>query len=286
MSRPPRIHIPGAYHHVTLRGNHRQAIFQTAQDREDLNDIVDESTHRYGVEIHAYCWMTNHIHLLTRVDEAPLGRVIHAIASRYAKRYQRVIPTTGHLFERRYHASLVATDGYLLQVIRYIHLNPVVAGLAACADEYPWSSHHGYLGVDSPRWLTTRLVMSMFDEDPRAARVRYVEFIRSSEAEVCAGITPERADAEVASTSDFSVEPRRGAGNAELEALITAMCSDARMPVSALDLRSKNQDLLNLRAEIAIEALRRGIANLSEVAARMHRHPSNLTRLLQARNRR
>ena len=125
--RKPRLHIPAAFYHVTLRGNHRQDIFFTADDRILLNAIVAEVIAGYGARLHAYCWMTNHTHMLIQVGDVPLGRIMLRIASRYARQIQARFRTTGHLFERRYHAVLVDVDSYLLELLRYIHLNPIRA---------------------------------------------------------------------------------------------------------------------------------------------------------------
>src|SRR4051812_8639065 len=114
MVRPLRIHIPGGFHHVTLRGNHREPIFRVDADRLLLNAIVEASVARHGARIHAYCWMTNHIHMLVQVGDPPLSGLMRDIASGYARAFQLKRATTGHLFENRYHAILVDADAYLL----------------------------------------------------------------------------------------------------------------------------------------------------------------------------
>ena len=137
MSRPLRLHVPGGFYHVTLRGNHRQDIFRTPVDRELLDNLVGEALLELYARVHAYCWMPNHIHLVAQVSDIPLGKLVMRIASRYARKHQQDLKTTGHLFERRYHAVLVDADAYLLTLIRYIHLNPVRAGLAGAALTIP-----------------------------------------------------------------------------------------------------------------------------------------------------
>ena len=151
MPRYPRLHVPGAFAHVTLRGNHRQDIFFSAADRELFNQLVGEVIECCGARLHAYCLMTNHVHLLIQVGDVPLGRIMLRIASRYARTIQQRFYTTGHLFERRYHSILVDADECLLELLRYIHLNPVRAGMVDNIAAYPWSSHHAYVGtrVDS-----------------------------------------------------------------------------------------------------------------------------------------
>ena len=121
--RPSRIHVEGRFYHVILRGNHREDIFFRPQDRDRFASLVAEVIERFRMRVHAYCWMTNHIHLLMQVSDVPLGAAMMRIASRYARATQKHRPTTGHLFERRYKAILLDEDSYLLELIRYIHLN-------------------------------------------------------------------------------------------------------------------------------------------------------------------
>lgn len=180
MARPLRLHVPGGFYHVTLRGNHRQPLFDTTDDRSLLDAMVAEGAAQCRARVHAYCWMTNHIHLLMQVSDVPLGNAIRRIASRYARKFQYRLSTTGHLFERRYHAVLIDVDRYLLTVVRYIHLNPVRAGLAASPGEYPWSSHAVYTGIRQSSWVCTSFTLRMFSEDPQRAIRGYREWMEDA----------------------------------------------------------------------------------------------------------
>lgn len=182
MPRRPRIHVPNGFYHVTLRGNHAQPIFFGDADRRLLTEIVASVIDQRGAGVHAYCWMTNHVHLLMQVADDPLGSIVHGIASQYARRVQASLSTTGHLFERRYHAVLVDADSYLLELLRYIHLNPVRAQLCASASEHEWSSHRAYLGAPRDAWVTTAFALSMFHPQLPIARRAYARFIAEAEA--------------------------------------------------------------------------------------------------------
>src|SRR3954447_17104786 len=140
MPRALRLHVPGAMYHVTLRGNHRQNIFFSPADRQLMSDLFAEVIERFGARVYAYCYMTNHIHALIQVSETPLGRIMLRVAGRYARQTQAKLHTTGHLFEKRYYPVLIDADEYLLELLRYVHLNPVRARMVDAADEYPWSS--------------------------------------------------------------------------------------------------------------------------------------------------
>jgi REP element-mobilizing transposase RayT len=175
--RTPRIHVPGGFYHATLRGNHRQDIFNHDGERTLLNRIVARALEKHGARLHAYCWMSNHLHFLLQVGISPLSRLMQQIASEYARAFQSSLATTGHLFENRYYATMVDTDAYLLEALRYVHQNPVRAGLVLNAAQYPWSSHHTYLG--STPWITTDFALAQFSDDRARAMVCYRAFVDS-----------------------------------------------------------------------------------------------------------
>ena len=177
MPRPPRLHVPGGVYHVILRGNHRQAVFIEPSDRAMLDDLVAETLERFDARAHAYCWMTNHMHLALQVADAPLGPIVRRIAGVYARRIQRRLPTTGHLFERRYRSVLVDADAHLLRLVRYIHLNPLRAGLVVDPADYPWSGHRAYLGLASVPWLTTEFTLRLLGTNRNRARRAYSRLI-------------------------------------------------------------------------------------------------------------
>jgi REP element-mobilizing transposase RayT len=168
---------------VILRGNHREALFGNSQDRCALNDIVADVSSRFEIRIHAFCWMSNHLHALLQIADRPLGQVMQRIAARYSRYRHKSLRTTGHLFERRYRAKLVDVDAYFLALLRYIHLNPVKARIVRDPADYPWSSHRAYLGTEPIAWLTTTFGLSLFSTDLARARRAYRQFILQSSAD-------------------------------------------------------------------------------------------------------
>ncbi|HEU4653049.1 MAG TPA: transposase [Steroidobacteraceae bacterium] len=177
MPRKPRLHVPGAFYHLTLRGNHRQDIFFSPSDRDLFDQLTQEVLDRFRARLHAFCWMTNHVHLLVQVSDVPLGQLVLRIAGQYARRIQKHLRTTGHLFEKRYHAVLVDADEYLLELIRYIHLNPVRARMVASPSQYRWSSHLTYLDKCERSWVTTDFALSAFHQERSAAIAAYERFV-------------------------------------------------------------------------------------------------------------
>ena len=177
MARKPRIHFPGALYHVMLRGNGGQNIFLSDSDRNRLFLLLQEGVYRFGNRIHTFCLMDNHIHLAIQVADVPLSKIIQNISFRYTRWINDNLRKTGHLFQGRYKALLIDQDSYLLELIRYIHLNPVRAGLVKQPEDYQWSGHNCYLCNEILSWLTTDWVPGQFGEDTATARHAFAKFV-------------------------------------------------------------------------------------------------------------
>ena len=283
MARPPRQHLPGGFYHVTLRGNHRQQIFSCDADRDVLDNIIAEAASQTDAGIHAYCWMSNHLHMVIRVAEVPLGRLMQRVATRYARYFQRTLCTTGHLFERRYHAGLVTTDMQLLAAVRYAHLNPVRAGLAGDPARYRWSSHRWYLQPGGPAWLRTQFVLSLLDDDPVRARSSYARFVAEDACNTTAGsgAAPTALDAAAGPTPSRPSAPAvPKPDQLALDDLIRHICSQEAVAEAALRSNSRDRRLARSRTRIATEAVASGTASLSEVARRLNRHVTSLAKAI------
>lgn len=182
MGRKPRIHFRGACYHVILRGNNRQRIFQDEFDHMRFLFLVAEGVERFDHRLHAFCLMPNHVHLAIEVSSVPLSKIAHNFGFRYAQSFNRKYARRGHLFENRYLGGLVETDGGMMRLVRYIHLNPVRAGMTQSAPAFRWSSCAAYLGRENVAWLTTDRVLSLFSPAEEEARGLLSDFIaRSSE---------------------------------------------------------------------------------------------------------
>jgi REP element-mobilizing transposase RayT len=283
--RRPRLHVPGACYHVTLRGNHRQDIFFCDSDRRLLERYVGEARERVGVQIHAYCWMTNHIHLLVQVSDVPLGAFMQRIGTRYSRAVQARIPTTGHLFQNRYHALLVDVDRYFVALLRYVHLNPVRAGLVQDPADYSWSSHRAYLGLAAPGWLTTGFSLSLFDRDPGRAVERYRAFVTQGDAgarDPALGVTP-RGEPRVLGDDAFARRTTRqtaatAAGHRGLDAIVAELCDEFAVTLAELRSTSQRRDLSLVRGRITARAVAEGAATLSAIARHLNRSASALSR--------
>lgn len=283
MARPRRIHRPGGFYHVTLRGNHQQDIFHTADDRRRLESLLAHASRELGTRIHAYCWMTNHIHVVAEVGDAPLGALVRRVATPYAREWHRRLGTTGHLFARRHFARLVDTERDLLTVIRYTHYNPVRGGLVQRPGDYPWSSHRAYLGkVDHP-WLTTSCALAMLGATEADARRAYRRYM--NEAEGIALPSPFAADLNrqiragrrVNGGDPPGTDPPRG----PLDEIIAEVCRDRGITIDEAKSGSSARRFTVARVEIARRATEGGLASLSQVARALGRSPSALTQWMQ-----
>ena len=146
MARPPRVFGPGLLYHVIVRGNHRETVFFDHSDYETYLRRLAVYRARYAVTLHAYCLMPNHVHLVLGTAALPLDRFMQCLQQSYTQRFNRRYAQVGHVFQGRYKAFPCATDEYLVTLVRYVHQNPVRAGLAAHAEDYPYSGHRAYLG--------------------------------------------------------------------------------------------------------------------------------------------
>ncbi|QLH41859.1 MAG: transposase [Coxiellaceae bacterium] len=162
MPRPLRIEYEDAWYHVMNRGAGRAKIYETVEHRNIFLELLGDASRLFGIEVHAYCLMDNHYHLLIKTPRGNLARAMRHINGLYTQRYNRTKKTDGALFRGRYKAIVVDKDAYLLQVSRYIHLNPLEAKLVELAEKYTWSSYRYYIrGKNKPAWLKTEEILSM-----------------------------------------------------------------------------------------------------------------------------
>ncbi len=183
MSRQLRIEYPGAFYHVTSRGNQKQAIYLADRDRAAFLDLVREAHHKFSAIFHVYCLMENHYHLMLETPNGNLSRIMHFINTSYTIYFNKKHSRVGHLFQGRFKAILVEAETYALELSRYIHLNPVRASIVQEPEKYPWSSCREYLNTafePASEWLEKSLVLGHFGQDQKEARIRYAEYVREA----------------------------------------------------------------------------------------------------------
>ena len=178
MSRPLRIQYPDAWYHVMNRGRRREKIFETKEDYWSFVDLLEELDEVFNVRVAAYCLMSNHYHLLLQTPDANLSRSMRHLNGVYTQRYNRRHGCDGQLFRGRYKSIVVESDSYALELLRYIHRNPLEAGLVDNLQKYPWSTHKPYLSdAKKWKWLHKDYILKLFSQSkPESIRL-YKRFV-------------------------------------------------------------------------------------------------------------
>ena len=178
MARLPRIQVPGGIFHITARGNRRQPIFLDDGDLEQFLTLFADVVRRRGWRCHAYCLMQNHYHLLIETPEADLSIGLHRLNACYAQWFNWKHDVDGHLFQGRFHSVLVESNWHLLELARYIALNPVRARLCLGPGDWRWSSYVAAIGaVRPPVFLSLDWLLAQFGSDRPTARNSYRRFV-------------------------------------------------------------------------------------------------------------
>ena len=283
MARKPRVHVVGGLYHVMLRGNGGEDIFFSDENRYHLYLLIQEGVERFGYRIHAFCLMDNHLHLAVQVAEVSLSKIAQNLSFRYTRWVNKAQSRVGHLFQGRYKAILVDANTYLLELVRYIHLNPVRARRVSEPSAYAWSGHRAYLGQESVPWLTTDWVLGQFSKRRSTARERYRRFVNEGMEEgyredFHRGVTDPRVLGDdvfmedvLGSAAKNPVRPR------ELGEIIEAVCRSYDVAEEDLAAPGRRRDLAEARAVVAHLATSVGDASLTEVAARFRRDVATLS---------
>ena len=178
MARPLRLELSGGIYHITSRGDGRDDIYLSDADRIGWLEVFGEVCQRFNWVCHAWCQMTNHYHLLIETPEANLARGMRQLNGVYTQRFNRVHGRVGHVFQGRYKAILVERDSYLLELARYVVLNPLRAKMVKRLDAWPWSSYLATCGqAESPPWLQTDWLLAQFGQRRSSAVAKYVAFV-------------------------------------------------------------------------------------------------------------
>jgi len=294
MARKPRVHYPGALYHVTLRGNAGQAIFFDNRDRTRFYFFLQEGIERFRHRIHAFCLMSNHVHLAIQVADIPLSRIIQNLSFRYTRWINWRQGRSGHLFQGRYKAVLVDADAYLLELTRYIHLNPVRAGMVKEPEDHPWSGHRAYLGREVIPWLTTDWVLSGFSKRESSARRAYERFIEDGkkgghqkQCHVGSG-----TDHRILGDDEFidrvlDKEDKKPRRRVSLDRIIREVCKSFSLEEGEFLVSGRGHKLSKVRGMAAWLVLECGIGTLGELSRRTGRDITTLSsaaRRLQIRS--
>ncbi len=266
-----------------LRGNGGQDIFFDDEDRYHLYLLIQQGVERYGHRIHGFCCMTNHIHLAIQVAEDSLSGIMQNLSFRYTRWVNKKQARTGHLFQGRYKAILVDANTYLLELVRYIHLNPVRAGMVENPEDYAWSGHRAYLGIETLPWLETDWVLSQFAKRLKTCRQRYEAFLRAGKEE---GYRQEfhqgGEDGRVLADDRFLEQVLgnrvRSSPEVSLEEIVAYVSSEYDVREEELRGPSRNRVVSEARAVIGWLNRRLGAGSIKDVAVYFQRESSTFSR--------
>lgn len=162
MVRKQVIWYPGAVYHITTRGNHRNDIYRDGEDYLVYLSILKEALEKYNGILYCYCLMTNHVHLVIETGEFKVSEIMRRVNLFYTKYFNNKYNLIGHLFQGRYFSELIETDRYVLEVSRYVHLNPLRASMVKHLEEYEWSSYSMIIGLSKENIIDSKKILSYF----------------------------------------------------------------------------------------------------------------------------
>ncbi|NRD76742.1 transposase [Bacillus sp. BRMEA1] len=175
MVRQVRTWFAGAMYHVTSRGIRKSPLFMEDEDYERYFAILEEAKDKYPFILHSYCLMTNHTHLQIETCETPLPIIMKHLNTKYAKFFNKKYDFSGHVFDKRYGAELLNSPEYEIDVSKYIHLNPVTAGMVTAPEGYPWSSYRAYVFNETKPLIDSARILSYFPAPPAQYYLHYMK---------------------------------------------------------------------------------------------------------------
>lgn len=284
MGRRCRFHSPTSTYHVMLRGNDGQPIFFSEEDRSRMCLLVQQGVERFGHNVEAFCFMTNHIHLAVRVADISISSIMHHLAFRYTRYINRLYKRVGHLFQGRFKSILVDDELYLKELIRYIHLNPIRAGLITDPQQYLWSSHRAYMELDEFVWLYKDRVLKKFHYERKNAVSNYEKYLLKgigieTEFDFKSGYASGMiGDSEFVDRILTTVNLKQKR-KVELSDLVVKVCEQCNLTHEELCKAGKHAKQSQARALLALLVREIDDLSLENLGQLLGREPSGLTKL-------
>lgn len=229
MPRKARKKSESGIYHILMRGINRQTIFEDDDDYSKFVQTLDKYRERSGYEVYAYCLMDNHVHLLLKVGLEPLEQLMRRLCGSYVYWYNTKYQRVGYLFQDRFKSEALENESYFLCVLRYIHQNPIKAGLVESAEKYQWSSMSEYIG--KLRMVNSSFALKFFDEDQQKAQERFSQFCKTSNEDHC-----------------LEMEDKNQISDKEARSLIQKVCQiENAFELQKIDKTSRNRYLKELK---------------------------------------
>ncbi|HEY1270116.1 MAG TPA: transposase [Candidatus Binatia bacterium] len=283
MARRPRLFAPGLLYHVIVRGNQRQKTFLARRDYEAYLERLARYREKYGVAVCAYCLMPNHVHLLVECGREPLSKFMQGLQQSYTQYFNRRRGQAGHLFQGRYKAIICDKDEYLLELIRYIHLNPVRARMARTPEHYVYSGHRTYIAGKATAIVDPRPALNLF-----GGRKAYGRFVREGMGDGHKDEYYEAEDQRFLGRKEFGEKVRaetereteRRIKKPALGRAVEALAKRLKTNPAELTTPDRSWERSRLRTMIAYLLVKHGGYKVGAVAAYFGRDQSTISSLL------
>ncbi len=282
MARRPRVFAPGLLYHVIVRGNQRRKTFRCDEDYKAYLDRLERYRAKFHLRIYAYCLMPNHVHLLLESGSAPLGNFMQGLQQSYTQYFNRSYRKVGHLFQGRYKAIICERDKYLLALLRYIHLNPVRAGLAKRPEGYGYSGHRSYLMSGTAKIVDTGPILELL-----GGKKAYERFVLEGMSEKHNEAYYALEDQRFLGEEGFGEEISREAGEKEERKRKKSIEKDFKEIAKLLDITpellrgsDRRWEVSAKRAKAVAELVREQGHSVSEVAEFLRRDQANISMML------
>ena len=288
MARKNRFYRINSCHHVMLRGNGGQTLFYNDEDCSRFCLLLQAASEKYAFRVHAFCFMKNHIHLMLEPTERPLQDGVHSFSFRYAQYFNSKYDRKGYLYQGRFRSICVQDGSYFNRLLRYIHLNPVHAGLVRGPENYRWSSHKAYLGFEEYTWLCKERVLSNFGSTYKEALDYLIWFIaqqvdiETETAEITKafheGVFEEKDPLEEILRPQLSSFKNKLIDCTMAEA-VEFICSHWNLSHFELSSTSRKKHLVDARASLALIVQRSENLNFENLSLILQRDSSSISRL-------
>lgn len=289
MPRKKRVWQQEMCHHIMFRGVDGRALFFDDQDRIKFLLLLQEAIELHALKVHAFCLMTNHIHLILEPLKGSLSTGVHRFAGRYAQYYNGRHQRRGYVYQGRFRSIIVESGLYLRRLIRYIHLNPLEAGLAKTPDDYQWSSHQAYFGHTCFTWLETKRVLAYFGKTINEALTEFDAFMRKKmEAEQDAEEIRRAVRVGAYGSDEFiriympdfeKDDAGPSQNQVDVEQLIKELCDRFSISLEQLCSSNKSQHIVNARSVLAAAAQQLEGPSLGDVCRMLRKHHGTVSRL-------
>lgn len=292
MGRPPRVQFSGACYFITLQGNNRQDIFMSNQDRRQFLSCLRSCQSRYGLKIYAYCLLPNRAVLLLETSQPNLSLVMQLFCTSYTKHFNSAHDTAGHVFQGRYKALLVDKENLLAEMTRYVHLEPVRAGLRESPWRYPWSSCADYVQImRRESYADADDVLYKFGRNRLTASVRYLKWLKErmkAASDMVLPVTGGQVVGNAAFLARISSQRESGGGAQRLSALdqarsiLAEVGSSHGMDEDRLTGRIQWREVAAVRRQAIYRIWKEAKLGVSEIGRMFNRTPSAISQIVKA----